>query len=328
MGERVFLAVPAAVLYGVILYGLVWGVNWSDRAMLFIVGLLFVPMAIASLAVIISDPRGQISRARHAKIMVITVTICIAIALLVLGEGRICAAMAAPFLYLGGLIGTLVTPPLLRRLRTRWISGALVALPLLGLPIELQIAYPDRYSEVRTVMEIDATPEAVWRHTIEIPRIRQDELSWTFSHAILGVPEPVSASMAGSGPGALRQLRWGMGVQFEEIITRWDENRHLAWDFRFSAHSIPPAVESHIKVDSGYLHIKEGDYRLVPLPGGKTRLTLTTRCRMATPINVYAEWWGRLFLNDFHGIVLEIIRARAETQKHLEKLNITAGKIQ
>jgi hypothetical protein len=142
MGERVFLAVPAAVLYGVILYGLVWGVNWSDRAMLFIVGLLFVPMAIASLAVIISDPRGQICRARHAKIMVITVTICIAIALLVLGEGRICAAMAAPFLYLGGLIGTLVTPPLLRRLRTRWISGALVALPLLGLPIELQIAYP------------------------------------------------------------------------------------------------------------------------------------------------------------------------------------------
>jgi hypothetical protein len=49
---------------------------------------------------------------------------------------------------------------------------------------------------------------------------------------------------------------------------------------------------------------------------------------MATPINVYAEWWGRLFLNDFHGIVLEIIRARAETQKHLEKLNITAGNIQ
>jgi hypothetical protein len=216
----------------------------------------------------------------------------------------------------------------LRRLRTRWISGALVALPLLGLPIELQIAYPDRYSEVRTVMEIDATPEAVWRQTLEIPEMGKDELSWTFSHAILGVPKPVSARLAGSGPGAVRHLRWGMGVKFEEIITQWHENRHLAWNFRFSADSIPPAVESHIKVDSGYLHIKEGDYRLVPLPGGKTRLTLTTRYRMATPINAYAEWWGRLFLNDFHGIVLEIIRARAETQKHLEKLNITAGNIQ
>ncbi len=114
----------------------------------------------------------------------------------------------------------------------------------------------------------------------------------------------------------MRQLQWTRGVNFQEIVTRWEENRLLAWDFRFGPGSIPPEVEAHIKVDSTYLKLAQGDYRLEPLANGHTRLTLTTRYRIATPIDFYCDLWGRLFLNDFHGVVLRVIRDRSEKIAH------------
>ncbi len=71
-------------------------------------------------------------------------------------------------------------------------------------------------------------------------------------------------------------------------------------------------MEAHIKVDSTYLKLAQGDYRLEPLTNGHTRLTLTTHYQIATPIDFYCDLWGKLFLNDFHGVVLKVIRDRSE----------------
>src|SRR5690606_9354543 len=113
------------------------------------------------------------------------------------------------------------------------------------------------------------------------------------------------------GIGAVRHLQWSQGVRFQEIVTAWEDDRYLAWDFSFGPQSIPAAVEAHIDVDSDYLKIASGDYLLEPLSDGGTRLTLTTRYTIATPINAYCDFWGRIFLNDFHGAVLQVIRNRA-----------------
>jgi len=220
--------------------------------------------------------------------------------------------MAAPFFMVFSALGSAVTLWIIRQFRSRRSTTLVIALPLLVLPAELQMSYTPRDAPVTTDVEIAAPPEVVWQQTVEIRNVRPDELSWTFSHGILGVPQPVDARLEGEGVGAVRQLQWTRGVNFQEIVTQWEENRLLAWDFRFGPGSIPPEVEAHIKVDSTYLKLAQGDYRLEPLADGHTRLTLTTRYRIATPIDFYCDLWGKLFLNDFHGVVLKVIRDRSE----------------
>ncbi|WP_206239812.1 SRPBCC family protein [Novosphingobium terrae] len=314
--ERLLFAVPAALVYGLIMYALIWSGDASDNPLPFFGGLLFFPMAIASVATIAADPRGEGRLKRNIKIGWICITLFILLSFVVLREGGICVAMAAPFFFAGSALGSWLTFLCLRKLRSRSVASCFMALPLFGLPGAPSAPAPPLEDQVQTVMDIDAPPQVVWRNTVEIPEIRPEERRWTFSHNIVGVPRPIDARIDSQGVGAVRHLRWTKGVTFEEVVTGWQQDRALSWTFRFGPGSIPKAVEGHIKVDSPYLKLLGGEYRLSPLPQGRTRLTLTTRYRIATPINAYCDLWGHLFLNDFHGAVLNVIRQRSERQAH------------
>ena len=61
------------------------------------------------------------------------------------------------------------------------------------------------------------------------------------------------------------------------------------------------------------MRLTEGSYRLEKVEGG-TRLTLQTSYRLHTPVNAYLGLWGELFLQDFHGAVLDVIKARSEAE--------------
>jgi hypothetical protein len=310
--DRLIPATVTAVIYALLLYSIEWMPDWGGLP--FISGLLLLPMAVASVASVAFDPRGTQSFWRHVKIGWICTTVFIAIAIVFLGEAGLCAVMAAPLFYLGSAIGSIVSGVSLRKLRSRSASCCLIVLPLLGLPAEPYVPAPMLEGEVRTIVVINAPAETVWRNTVEIPTIAPEELVWTFSHDIVGIPQPIDARMQGTGVGAVRHLRWTRGVTFEEVVKEWQPERHLSWTFRFAPDSIPADVEGHVKVDSGYLKLANGDYRLSPLPNGKTQLTLTTHYVIATPMNLYCRWWGDIFLNDFHGAVLNVIRQRAEKQ--------------
>jgi hypothetical protein len=314
--RRLFPAVPMAVVYALVLCLLAEAVDWEvggGGAMMLVVAFLFgVPAAATSVAVMIADPRGQMRGGRHALIGFYVTSVFLFAAVVLLSEGGICVIMAAPLFYLASIVGALVTGLLLRRTRGRAAALVLVLAPVLGMPLEAGTAYPERTGSVTTVIEIAAPPEAVWRNTVAIPDIRPQELGWTFSHAIVGVPRPEDARLEGEGVGAVRFLRWGQGIHFEEHITAWDLDRSLAWTFQFAPDSIPAAVEGHIRVNSPYLKLTGGHYTLDPLPGGRTRLTLQTDYWIATPINAYCAWWGDVFLTDFHRIVLGVIKERSE----------------
>ncbi len=190
----------------------------------------------------------------------------------------------------------------------------MIMLPLLLAPLETYFTYEMVDDQFTSVIEIDASPADIWAETIEIRNIAPPERQRTFSHDVVGVPKPVDARMEGQGVGAVRQLQWTDGVRFQEVVTAWDENRRLAWDFRFGPDSIPDHVEAHIDVDSSYLKLARGEYVLEPLADGRSRLTLTTHYRIATPINAYCKLWGRIFLNDFHSTVLKVIKTRVESR--------------
>lgn len=308
--RRLAIAFVFALAYGLLLYLLIW-VN-DTESLSFIAGLFLLPMAVAGVATSVADPTGRGPLWPHIRNGWIVIALLVVITMVLFREGGICVAMAAPCFLVGSAAGSASTLWLLRQFQSPRSTTLVIVLPLLGFPIEPHLNYPEYAGEVTTVIEIAAPPSTVWQNTVEIPAIDPAELPFTFSHHVVGVPHPENATIVGEGVGAVRQLSWTKGVRFEEVVTRWDQDRHLAWDFRFGPDSIPDAVEAHIDVDSSYLKLANGEYTLELLSNGNTRLSLTTRYWIATPINAYCELWGTIFLNDFHGAVLKIIKDRSE----------------
>lgn len=325
-GERLSIAVIVALIYALLLYGLFWASSGAEdnKAMRFIGGLVLMPIAIASLATSIDDPRGESTRWRQVKLGWLVVGIGLVLTVIFFKESIICVVMGLPLFISGSSLGSLLTLAIIRKFRSPKRATLVILLPFIGLPIEPHLIYPDHNAEVTTVIEIAAPADVVWRNTVEIRNIDPSELQFTFSHGVLGVPQPQDAVLTGEGIHAVRHLKWSKNIRFEEVITGWETNRFLSWDFRFSPDSIPAAIEGHINVDSQYLKLTNGDYHLKPLANGNTQLTLTSRYRIRTPINIYCDWWGSVFFKDFHSVVLDVIKNRSEAAQRASS-HLAAG---
>lgn len=308
---RLKLAVPILLIYGLLMYGIVWQPYRGFLPALS--GMILLPMAIGSLSSVLSDPEAQLSLKQSVGICWSVFAALFLFLLVIAREGIICIIMVLPIFLPASILGCWLPRLWVRRQARRNTTMMITALPLLALPMDAMVAWPDHNGAVTTVIEIAAPASTIWDHTVEIPDIDTDRLHWTFSHGVLKVPQPLDARLQGHGIGAVRHLTWTKGVTFREVITAWDENRRLSWSFGFDPDSIPPGIDDHIRVDSPYLHLANGEYLLEPLPDGRTRLTLTTRYRVSTPLNAYLSLWGTVFLNDFHSVVLDEIRQRAET---------------
>lgn len=308
-------ALAAALVYGIGIYFLFddifAGNNVDDGLMITLGFLIGAPAGAAAVAVWVADPRGE-APGQHAPIGCLVTLVMLGVGVVLLNEGGICAVMAAPIFLPVGLLSAMITGSLLAMKRGGLKASALPLLPLLILPAEGQVTLPVRTETVTDSIVVAAPPEAVWRQLLEVRDIRPAELGWTFSQNLVGVPKPLDARLEGRGVGAVRHVTWGNGVRFREEITRWDQGRALDWRFRFAADSIPDEVERHVRVDGNHLSLDSGGYRLEPLSGGRTRLTLTTRYRVRTAFNFYCAWWGDVIVGDLHGNVLRVIVGRAE----------------
>ena len=125
-------------------------------------------------------------------------------------------------------------------------------------------------------------------------------------------PRPAFAQLEGEGPGARREARWYEGVVFHEEVTDWQPGRHLGWRFDFAESDGWDVTDPHLHPDGPTMIIRDGYYRMTPLTGERTRLTLVTRYDAHTFFNNYAALWGEVFLGDIHANVLAVIRQRAE----------------
>ncbi len=306
-------AMAAALVYGFGVYGLTI-LLLPDSGMAVLGFLLGAPIACCALASLIVGRGRNLSIGSHIVLALAVVTAMMVAAGVVLREGAICLAMAAPFFYGPGMAASIVVGALMRRPSkgTTAACWTAICLPLLALPAETAAVYPLKQGSVTSAIVIDAPPAAVWANTAELRDIRPEELSADFSHTVLGVPQPLDARLEGEGEGAVRHIRWARGVHFEEVVTGWEPARRLAWRFRFDADSVPPVIERRINLNGDYLRLDGGEYRFEALPGGRTKLSLRTDYRVKTPINAYCGLWGLIFLNDMHGAVLDVVKARSE----------------
>jgi hypothetical protein len=225
-------------------------------------------------------------------------------------EGAICIIMGLPLLLLlaslGGIAGAAAhrAPPS--------ASVVIAAVPLLLGPLENRWPAPQRSHRVETTIHVAASPAAVWREIVSVPRIMPAEQRPAL-FTRLGFPRPLSAELTGTGIGAVRHARFEGGVLFVETVTAWEVERHLRFTIAAQTNSIRPAtLDPHVTIGGPYFDVLTGDYLLEPQPDGGTLLRLTSELRVSTHFNLYATPWADAIMRSIQKNILEVERQRAE----------------
>ena len=272
---------------------------------------LGVPFTIGYISSYIYNRRFPRSVGESIVVALASVTIAGGALIVFALEGMMCTVMALPLAvavaWPGAVVGRLVA-------RRSVEPGAGVGLALLA---PLLVAAEPRPAppahEVVTVVEIAAPPEVVWRHVVTFPDLPPPtELLFR-----AGVAAPTRARIVGTGVGAIRYCDFTTG-SFVEPVTAWEQNRLLAFDITAQA---PPMTEwsPYREVNpphlDGYFHATHGEFRLTPLPGGRTRL----EGRTAYVVDMFPQrYWtlpaGRI-VAAIHERVLRHIAALAEEKQ-------------
>lgn len=298
------VAAGAVAVLGAILVGIAWLKSYGLTMFLgtpFLMGLV--------IGVVSNVPR---ERSRGQTMTLATFGLAMAgLSLLVVAfEGLVCLVMALPLAIPLTLLGAVAGQSIAA---TRTPAAGMAAL-LLIMPAG---SYLDRAVDtepVRVVMtstDVHAPPSRVWRHVVSFSDIDEPP-EWLFR---LGLAYPLRARIDGAGVGAIRNCEFSTG-SFVEPITRWDEPSVLAFDVTSQPAPLrewSPYADVYAPHVQGFFRTTHGEFRLVPLPNGGTRLEGRTwySLRMAP-----AAYWTPLadaILHRIHRRVLRHIATLSES---------------
>jgi len=224
-------------------------------------------------------------------------------------DGAACLLMAVPLALPIAIMGAIIGRHIARtgQAGVGPAVAAMVALPIMLLADTH--AVPPPLHEVQSAIEIDAPPDRVWTSVIAFPPITEP-LDPVLR---LGVAYPLSAHIDGTGVGATRYCEFSTGA-FVEPITRWEPGRRLSFDV---AHAPLPMTELSIYANvrprhlDGYLQPVHGEFRLIPLPGGRTRLEGSTWYALWVFPDAYWSLFGDALIHRIHMRVLMHIKRLA-----------------
>jgi len=229
-------------------------------------------------------------------------------------EGVICLIMAAPIAFIiasvGGVLGYAVQKSFHWRAESsKLFCSVIVLLPLaMGVEHALPPALP--LLEVMSSVIVNAPPEKVWRNVVSFAELPPPS-EMIFK---LGVAYPIRAEISGCGVGAVRHCHFSTGP-FVEPIEVWDAPRLL----KFSVTKNPepmqewtPYREIHPAHLDGYLESRAGQFRLVPLDGGRTLLEGTTWYHHHLWPADYWQLWSDYIIHTIHLRVLNHVKQLSE----------------
>jgi len=230
-------------------------------------------------------------------------------------EGAICIVMAAPI----GAVLAMAGGSLAWLVRAGGTSHrhapAVFSIVLLVAPVVMTIEHAVNPQPpifvVRTAIEVNAPPEAVWKNVIAFTQL-PPATEFLFR---AGIAYPIRAELTGHGVGAERHCIFSTGA-FVEPITVWDEPHLL----KFSVTSNPAPMEEwtpYKHIDPPHLHgflvSQGGQFLLTPLPGGRTRLEGTTWYRHTMWPAAYWQLWSDHIIHEIHLRVLRHIKSESES---------------
>jgi uncharacterized membrane protein YhaH (DUF805 family) len=232
-------------------------------------------------------------------------------------EGLICLVMAVPILGPVAVLGAALGRAIARH-DDRSVSPAMFALLAIPLSVGLEPVHVAGRTlhEVQSSVVIEAPPGRVWPHVMAFAPMHEP-LEPLFR---LGIASPQYARIEGAGVGAIRYCVFSTGA-FVEPITAWEPNRRLAFDV---ASSPPPLRElsfyrqlSPPHLD-GYLRSRRGEFRLVSLEGGRTRLEGSTWYELEIAPEGYWQLYADYLIHRIHARVLEHIKSEVELKPKAE----------
>jgi len=150
----------------------------------------------------------------------------------------------------------------------------------------------------------------VWRHVVSFGDLEEPP-RWFFR---LGIAYPRRATITGTGVGAVRRCEFSTGA-FVEPITAWDAPSRLAFDV---ASQPPPMTEWSPYANLAPPHLsksfrsRRGEFRLIGLPGGRTRLEGRTWYALDMQPLAYWTLWSDGIVHAIHARVLAHVRSLAE----------------
>lgn len=261
---------------------------------------LGTPFVMGAVAGYIYNRRGR--RERTAALGALTMVVAALVMLLFALEGVVCIAMALPLALpigtLGALAGQLIAD------EHRESSPALLAAILAISPLAALEKPPLR--EVLSAIEIDAPPQQVWPHVVSFADLHEPP-GWFF---LLGIAYPKRASIEGSGAGAVRRCEFSTGA-FVEPITAWEAPIRLAFDVQSQPaplHEWSPYRRVYAQHLVDTLRSRRGEFRLIALPGGRTRLEGRTFYELSMSPQPYWALFGDALIHQIHARVLRHIR--------------------
>lgn len=264
----------------------------------------------ASTAFVYTRRRGP-SPPGPSGVIVLTVVLTGAVFVSFGVEGVICLVMALPVAIPIALVGGLVGRQSASSTRDR--SPAMFMLLALPLTAAVEPATGRQMHEVRSSVVIEASPQAVWSRVIEFPEIPTPG-DWFFR---AGVAYPVQARIDGSGVGAIRYCVFSTGA-FVEPITRWEPRRRLSFDVVAEPapmRELSPYRDLAPRHLHGYLRAKRGEFRLVDLGNGRTRLEGSTWYEIEMAPEGYWQIFSDALIHRIHQRVLDHIKRTAENDR-------------
>ena len=226
-------------------------------------------------------------------------------------EGIVCLLMALPIAGVLGIMGAIVGRNIAMRGRGSLVgaAGMLFVVPT-GSLVQKVISSAVPTYEVVTSVDVPAPPTIVWPKVVQFKEI-EAPLPWYFR---TGIAYPLRATISGHGVGAIRRCEFSTGT-FVEPITVWDEPRSLGFDV---CEQPPPLRELSIYSQvyaphvNGYFRSERGEFRLIPLRNGGTRLEGHTWYTVAIYPQAYWRAVSEIVLHHIHRRVLDEVKREAE----------------
>ncbi len=273
-----------------------------------------LPFCMGFLSALLHSFRAERSLGRCLLVASLTVLLVGVGFLLFAMEGAICLLMAAPLAFpiaiIGGALGYAVQKTFWWRDSSPGIFCSVVLLVPLGMGAEQAVPPLLPLLEVKSSVIINAPPEKVWRHVVSFSQL-PPPTEMIFK---LGFAYPIRAEISGCGVGAVRHCNFSTGP-FVEPITVWDQPNLL----KFSVTQNPepmqewtPYREVHPAHLDGYLESQAGQFRLVPLAGGRTLLEGTTWYQHHLWPAHYWQLWSDQIIHTIHLRVLNHVKQLSE----------------
>jgi uncharacterized membrane protein YhaH (DUF805 family) len=306
---RALGGIAAGLAFGMLMIGITVLLKANYGLALF----LGCPFGIGALSGYFLCREGYASNWEVLEVVLITLG-CIAGALLVVQfDGLLCLFMAFPIAFLLAWFGAMVGKTLAagRAIAPPAIS-AMLLLPLLAFAEPAHLTGRTLH-QVNSSVVIDSPPEKVWPQVIAFAPIPQPQ-EWMFR---LGVAYPKFAHIDGAGVGAVRYCVFSTGP-FVQPITAWEPGKRLAFDVTRSPEPMRELSwynDVHPAHLNGYLRSRRGEFRLIALPNGRTRLEGTAWYEIEMAPEAYWSSWSDFVIHLIHLRVLEHIKHEAESGK-------------